>query len=169
MEDIDTGLLFLAALNGRNVKAIMMLPFEIVKGAASLVAGLGVTLKAFFKPVVTVQYPRQTIEMAPRFRGHTKLVGDDENPVRSRCIVCMMCIKACPSGTIKKIEGEKKEGEKKKTCTEYILDFTTCSQCGICVEVCPVDALDFSGDYNLAVYTRAECEFDLVKEYEKRK
>ncbi len=147
----------------------MILPFEIVKGAVSLVAGLGVTIKAMFQPVVTVQYPRRTFEMAPRFRGHTKLVGDDERPERTKCIVCMACIKACPSGTIKKIEGEKKEGDKKKTCTEYVLDFTTCSQCGICVEVCPVDALAFSADYNIAVYTRAGCQFDLVKEYEKRK
>jgi formate hydrogenlyase subunit 6/NADH:ubiquinone oxidoreductase subunit I len=147
----------------------MMLPAEIVKGAVSLILGLGVTLKTFFMPVVTTQYPRQTLQMFPRFRGHTMLLGDEEKPERTKCIVCMACIKACPSGTIKKIEGEKKEGEKKKTCTEYILDFTTCSQCGICVEVCPVDALDFSADYNLAVYTRAGCQFDLVKEYEKRK
>jgi formate hydrogenlyase subunit 6/NADH:ubiquinone oxidoreductase subunit I len=147
----------------------MTSPAAIIKGAYSLITGLGVTLKAFFMPVVTVQYPRATIRIAPRFRGHTKLVGDDENADRTKCIVCMMCIKACPSGTIKKIEGEKKEGEKKKTCTEYILDFSTCSQCGICVEVCPVDALAFSADYNLAVYSRAGCEFDLVKEYEKRK
>ena len=147
----------------------MSLPAEIVKGAVSLILGMGVTLKNFFLPVVTTQYPRATCQIPERFRGHTKLVGDPEAPDRNKCIVCMACIRACPSGTIKKIEGEKKEGEKKKTCTEYILDFTTCSQCGICVEVCPVDALTFSSDYNIAVYTRAGCVFDLVKEYEKRK
>ena len=147
----------------------MTSPSEIIKGAVSLIMGLGVTLKAFFQPVVTVQYPRQTLTMAPRFRGHTKLIGDADIPERTKCIVCMACIRACPSGTIKKIEGEKKEGEKKKTATVYVLDFSTCSQCGICVEVCPVDALDFSHDYNRAVYTRAGCEFDLVKEYEKRR
>jgi NADH-quinone oxidoreductase subunit I len=80
-----------------------------------------------------------------------------------------MCEKNCPSGAIVKVEGEKKEGEKKKTATAYILDFTTCSQCGICVEVCPTDALAFSAEYNRAVYSREDCHFDLVKEYEKRK
>jgi NADH-quinone oxidoreductase subunit I len=80
-----------------------------------------------------------------------------------------MCEKNCPSNSIKKVEGEKKEGEKKKTLTSYILDFTTCSQCGICVEVCPTDALAFSAEYNRAVFTREDCYFDLVKEYEKRK
>jgi len=80
-----------------------------------------------------------------------------------------MCERNCPSGAIRKVEGEKREGEKKKVATAYILDFTTCSQCGICVEVCPTDALAFSDDYNVAGYSRENCHFDLVKEYEKRK
>jgi len=144
-------------------------PIAIIKGAVSLIVGLGVTIKAFFMPVVTSQYPREVINISPRFRGHTKLVGDAENPERTRCIVCGMCEKSCPSGAIKKVEGEKKEGEKKKTLTAYILDFSTCSQCGICVEVCPTDALTFSADYNLVGYSRDVCHFDLLKEYEQRR
>ncbi len=147
----------------------MRLIIDIINGAVSLISGMGVTIKAFFSPVVTVQYPRQTINISPRFRGHTKLLGDDENPARTRCIVCQMCVKACPSNSIKRVEGEKKEGEKKKTATEYILDFTTCSQCGICVEICPADALAFSADYNAVGYKREDFYYDLVKEYEKRK
>jgi formate hydrogenlyase subunit 6/NADH:ubiquinone oxidoreductase subunit I len=142
---------------------------EIIIGAISLLKGMAVTIRAFFHPVVTCQYPRQTIEITPRFRGHTKLVGDNENPEKTRCIVCGMCARECPSNAIKKVEGEKKEGEKKKTATEYILDFSYCSQCGICVEVCPTDALAFSMDYNPAGYSRADCVYDLVKEYEKRR
>jgi formate hydrogenlyase subunit 6/NADH:ubiquinone oxidoreductase subunit I len=142
---------------------------EIVKGAISLLVGMGVTIKAFFSPVVTVQYPREVIDITPGFRGHTKLLGDDENPERTRCIVCQACVRDCPSKAIVRVEGEKREGEKKKTATEYMLDFTLCSQCGICVEVCPVDALAFSMDYNYTGYTREACHFDLVKEYEKRK
>jgi len=143
-------------------------PVEIIKGAISLVIGLGVTIKAFFSPVITTQYPRVELKISPRFRGHTKLVADKENPDRTPCIVCGMCEKNCPSGAIVKVVGEKKEGEKKKTLTSYILDFTTCSQCGICVEICPVDALAFSAEYNRAVFTREGCQFDLVKEFEKR-
>lgn len=142
---------------------------DIIEGAVSLIVGMGVTIKAFFSPVVTVQYPRQTINITPRFRGHTKLVADDEKPERTKCIVCGMCERNCPSKSIKRVSGEKMEGEKKKTATEYILDFTTCSQCGICVETCPVGALAFSADYNLVGYHREDFHFDLVKEYEKRK
>jgi NADH-quinone oxidoreductase subunit I len=143
-------------------------PVSIVKGAVSLIIGLGVTIKAFFRPVITVQYPRQLVDITPGFRGHTKLVGDDENPEKTRCIVCGMCEKTCPSGAIRTVEGEKKEGEKKKTLTTYILDFSACSQCGLCVEVCPTDALAFSADFNPAGFSRQDCVYDLLKEYEKR-
>ena len=143
-------------------------PVAIIKGAVSLIVGLGVTIKAFFRPVITCQYPRELIDISPSFRGHTKLVGDDENPEKTRCIVCGMCEKSCPSGAIKRIDGEKKEGVKKKTLTAYILDFTTCSQCGICVEICPVDALAFSADFNPAGYSREDFHYDLLKEYLKR-
>lgn len=141
----------------------------VIKGAVSLLIGMGVTIKAFFSPVVTVQYPRKTIDISPRFRGHTKLVADENAPDKTKCFVCGMCARNCPSGSIKKIEGEKREGEKKKTATVYILDFTTCSQCGICVETCPVDALDFSDDYNPVGFKREDFLYDLVKEFEKRR
>lgn len=142
---------------------------DIVKGAISLVVGMGVTIKAFFSPVVTVQYPRQTIDITPRFRGHTKLVADEERPERTKCIVCGMCERNCPSKSIVRVTGIKMEGEKKKTATEYILNFTTCSHCGICVETCPVDALAFSAEYNPVGYHREDFHYDLVKEFEKRR
>ena len=135
-----------------------------IRDVASLIAGLGVTFRAMCQPVVTCQYPREVIDITPRFRGHTKLLADDQNPERSRCTACQICVKNCPSNAIVRVEGEKKEGEKRKTATEYILDFTTCSQCGICVEVCPFDALAFSRDYNWVGTKREECVFDLVKE-----
>jgi NADH-quinone oxidoreductase chain I len=144
-------------------------PLAFIKGAGSLIAGLGVTIREFFKPVVTSQYPRQLLNISPRFRGHTKLVADSGNRDKNACIACGICEKNCPSGSIKKIEGEKREGEKRKTATVYILDYTTCSQCGICVETCPSDALAFSADFNLVGLKREDFYFDLVKEFEKRK
>ncbi|MCX5805209.1 MAG: 4Fe-4S dicluster domain-containing protein [Proteobacteria bacterium] len=141
---------------------------DIIQGAISLISGMCVTTKAFFSPVVTVQYPRQTVEISPRFRGHTKLVADEERPERTKCIVCGMCERNCPSKSIKQVEGEKLEGEKKKTATVYILNYTTCSQCGLCVETCPADALAFSADYNPASFSKEDFHYDLVKEFQKR-
>lgn len=135
-------------------------------GFVSLLTGMRITLGQFFKPTITVQYPRQSIKMQPRYRGHIVLVRDPENPARSLCVACKSCEKACPSDCII-VEGLKREGEKKKSVTEFKLDFTKCSLCGSCVEVCPSDALAFSKDYNLASTNKESFRLiDLVKRLE---
>lgn len=139
---------------------------EIISGTWSLFVGMGITIRYFFKPVVTVQYPRQTLPMTPRFRGHTELVKDEETG-ETRCIVCGMCQKTCPSGCIT-LDGEKREGVKGKVLTEYTLDFTKCSLCGLCVEICPTSALTFSKEYNLAGVSKKAYIFDLKKRLEAR-
>lgn len=142
---------------------------EFIRGTGSLLAGLGVTIRAMFQPVVTSQYPRELLVISPRFRGHIKLLASTENPEKNGCIACGICVKNCPSESIKHVEGEKREGDKRKTATTYTLDYTTCSQCGICVESCPSDCLAFSADFNAAGYKREEFHYDLVREFEKRK
>ena len=51
---------------------------ELYTGGKSLVEGLGVTMKALFQPIVTVQYPREEIDITPNYRGHIDLVLDPE-------------------------------------------------------------------------------------------
>ena len=79
-----------------------------------------------------------------------------------------MCERACPSNCIS-LAGEKPEGSKKKVLTKYILDFTTCSLCGSCVESCNFDALQFSNEYNLASTRREDFIMDLLKRLEEQK
>ncbi len=133
---------------------------EILTGLWSLLVGLAITLKEFFSPTVTVQFPYQKLEMPDRFRGHIQLKGDEEG--KAKCIVCMMCARACPSACIT-IEGKKKEGSKKKELTSYMLDFTKCSLCGLCVESCNFDAIEFSKDYQLASSRKEDFHIDLIK------
>jgi NADH-quinone oxidoreductase subunit I len=138
---------------------------ELVSGFRSLLTGMKITLQQFFKPQVTVHYPHQSLKMSKRFRGHIMLVRDPETG-KSLCIACKSCEKACPSDCIV-VDGIKKEGDKKKSVTDFKLDFTKCSLCGSCVEVCPVEALDFSKDYNLASTSKdAFYQIDLVKRVE---
>lgn len=140
---------------------------ELIRGFASLLTGMKITLQQFFKPQVTVHYPHQALKMAKRYRGHIVLVRDTETG-KSLCIACKSCEKACPSDCIV-VDGLKREGEKKKSVTDFKLDFTKCSLCGSCVEVCPVEALDFSKDYNLASTSKeAFYQIDLVKRVEGR-
>lgn len=126
---------------------------------------MGITFREFFKPVVTVPYPYETIKMTARYRGHVELIEDEEG--KPKCVVCMACQRACPSECIA-IEGEKTEGSKKKVLTSYMLDFTKCSLCGSCVEACNFDALTFSKEYNLASTRKEDFHFDLLKRLEDR-
>jgi NADH-quinone oxidoreductase subunit I len=137
-------------------------PFtEIISGFRSLLTGMRITLQQFFKRGVTVHYPHQTLEIPKRFRGHIELVRDEETGM-SLCVACKSCEKACPSGCIA-VDGVKREGEKRKSPTEFDLDFTKCSLCGSCVEVCPTDALRFSREYNLASTSKDSYLYDLLK------
>ncbi len=134
---------------------------DILIGAYSLITGLGVTIKAFVKPIVTVQYPREILTIPARFRGHTELVRDPETGATT-CIACGICERNCPSGCIK-VYGEKPEGAKKKMLTKYLLNFTTCSLCGTCVEICPTHSLTFSKEYNLAGFSREDFHYELLQ------
>ena len=144
----------------------MKLPgHEVISGFISLLTGMGITLGQLFRPIVTVQYPHQTLTMPKRFRGHI-LLKKEPATGKSTCVACDLCVKACPSDCIL-VAGEKKPGEKRKSVTLFELDYTKCSLCGACVEVCPVDALEYSRAYNLASTTKQEYKvMDLVKRLE---
>lgn len=137
---------------------------NLFSGARSLLKGLVVTLGELCRPAVTVPYPRRKLELPVAFRGHTELVRDPQSG-NHRCIVCLMCQSDCPSSCIL-VQGEKREGVKGKVLTAYYLDFTRCSLCGICVEVCPTTALAFSREYELAGFSRDEFRYDLLKRLE---
>lgn len=138
---------------------------ETLGGFKSLLVGMRITLGEAVKPIITVQYPHQTLKMPARFRGHIKLTLDPETG-KSLCTACGLCVRACPSECIV-VEGTKKAGEKKKSVDEFKLDFTTCSLCGSCVEVCPSDAIQFSKDYNVVSFNRDDFKhMDLVKKLE---
>jgi NADH-quinone oxidoreductase subunit I len=104
--------------------------------------------------------------MQERFRGHIELIKNEETG-QPNCVVCGMCQRACPSGCIS-LKGEKPEGAKKKVLTTYILNFTTCSLCGSCVESCNFNAITFSKDYNLASTRKEDYIFDLLKRLEEK-
>jgi NADH-quinone oxidoreductase chain I len=131
---------------------------EIATGLWSLLAGMAVTIRYFVKPVVTVQYPRQKIQMSPRYRGYPQLIIDPETKTH-RCIACEMCSRICPSQLIT-VEGAKFPGEKQKRGTKYVHEHYYCSFCGLCIEVCPTTALEYSAEYRLAGFHRQDAVID---------
>jgi NADH-quinone oxidoreductase chain I len=139
---------------------------EIAVGLWSLLAGMAVTIRYFVKPIVTVQYPREKLQMTPRYRGYPQFVIDPETKTH-KCIACEMCARICPSQLIT-VEGVKLIGAKQKVPLAYRHEHQYCSLCGLCVEVCPTGALEFSQEYRLAGYRREDCVIDHMTLLQKR-
>ena len=117
--------------------------------------GLWVTLKNQFRPHITVEYPRETLEFAPRFRGLPRLRKD---PVTGEelCISCLLCEAICPTECIS-IVSEKKADGKGKSLVSFTINYERCCLCGLCVDPCPtkpITAIYMSHDYELASFDR---------------
>lgn len=70
------------------------------KGIKSLSVGLKTTMREFFTPKVTEQYPenRKELKMFDRFRGTLVMPHNERN--EHHCVACGLCQMACPNGTI---------------------------------------------------------------------
>jgi NADH-quinone oxidoreductase subunit I len=115
-----------------------------------LIKGLGVTLKTMTRPAATRQYPHVKPDLPARSRGVIALI--EEN-----CTVCMLCSRECPDWCIyidsHKEQVAPKEGGRARTrnvLDRFAIDFALCMYCGICVEVCPFDALHWSPEFEYA-------------------
>ena len=135
-------------------------------GVASLLKGMSITGKEFLTPKITEKYPenRETVKVPERFRAVLTLKYDEEG--RHKCIACGICQRNCPNGTIN-IETkmvDTADGKKKKKLDKYMYDLGSCTFCQLCVTSCPQDALEFSNDFEQAVFTRSK----LVKQLNKK-
>jgi len=126
------------------------------KGVASLLKGMQVTGKEFVTPKITEKYPenRATVHVPERFRAILQLKYDEEG--RHKCIGCGICERNCPNGTISLTTKmvETPDGKKKRKLDRYTYDLGSCTFCQLCVTSCPQGALEFSNDFEQAVFTR---------------
>lgn len=129
---------------------------SIFKGFYSLIKGMEVTGVELVKPKVTEQYPenRATLDIPERFRATLEFIYDDNG--RHKCIACGSCERNCPNQTISitKRMVDLPDGKKKMKLDKYMYDLGSCTFCGLCVQVCPTDAIKFSNDFEQAVFTR---------------
>ena len=130
------------------VTGVLKVAFCMKREIKGMFTGLGVTFKTMMKPTVTVQYPHEREDPPTRARGVIAL--KEEN-----CTVCMLCARQCPDWCIY-IEGHKeqrpprREGGKPRNVSvldRFDIDYALCMYCGICVEVCPFDALFWSPEF----------------------
>ena len=95
------------------------------------------TLKYFFKPKATINYPYEKNPLSPRFRGEHAL-------------------RRYPNGEERRDDGSRRT-------TRYDIDMVKCIYCGLCQEACPVDAIVEGPNMEFAVEDRAELIYDKAK------
>jgi len=116
-----------------------------------LLKGMVTTARVLMRPTHTAEYPDVRPELPPRSRGVIALV--EEN-----CTVCMLCSRECPDWCIY-IDSHKEtipattpggRERQRNMLDRFAIDFSLCMYCGICIEVCPFDALFWSPSFEYA-------------------
>ncbi|MGO4362389.1 NuoI/complex I 23 kDa subunit family protein, partial [Terrabacter sp. RAF57] len=116
-----------------------------------LVKGLATTAKSLTRHTHTAEYPDVSPALPPRSRGVIALT--EEN-----CTSCMLCARECPDWCIY-IDSHKEElppttpggrARQRNVLDRFAIDFSLCMYCGICIEVCPFDALHWSPEFEYA-------------------
>jgi NADH-quinone oxidoreductase subunit I len=130
-----------------------------------LLKGLATTLRMVFTKPITLQYPEEKKEMAPRWRGHPELTVDPDG--RRRCVACTLCMVVCPSNAIRGIVAA--EGpEHEKYPVEFTIDLQRCIFCGLCQEACPKAAIKLNNLYELAQYQKDVLILDIERATQKK-
>ena len=69
--------------------------------------------------------------------------------VAQNCTSCMLCIRACPVWCMDldaHLEVDTSSGRRRSALVldSFVIHYSTCMMCGLCVDVCPFDALRWS-------------------------
>ena len=116
-----------------------------------LLSGMATTARTAMRPAHTQHYPHEKPALPPRSRGVIALQHEN-------CTSCMLCARECPDWCIY-IDSHKEtvppatEGgraRQQNVLDRFAIDFSLCMYCGICIEVCPFDALYWSPEFEYA-------------------
>ena len=136
-------------------------------GLGTLLTGMKVTFKEYFTPKITEQYPenRAVLKMNERFCGELVMPHDGDG--NNKCIACGLCQMSCPNGSIRitsEMVTDPETGKSRKHLVKYEYDLGSCMFCHLCVNSCPHHAIEFSTNFEHAVFTRSKLVKTLNKQ-----
>ncbi len=103
--------------------------------------------------------PDSTHVEQPRQRGAIALIPN-------QCTSCMICVRECPVWCIS-LTAEKRHdpdagprGRSTLVLTDFSIDYGLCMDCGICIDACPTDALEWVAAPLPSASTEADLTLD---------
>ncbi len=132
---------------------------DIYNSVRSIAIGMGITLRYAFTKTVTVQYPEQKMDFAPRYRGIHEWQAD-------KCIACDMCARACP---VDCIYIDYTGRGKNVKLMRYAIDYSKCMFCGLCTEPCPTDCIHMGKLHDMSAYSREDMVVEFLELDQKHK
>jgi NADH-quinone oxidoreductase subunit I len=115
-------------------------------------------MKRLFRRPVTELYPYEVKHVAPASRIFLTMATDEAGD--SLCRACLTCVTACPDHVLRLTA----DPEDKRRVAEFLVNSARCTFCGACVEGCTYGALEWSQDFERAVYDRDELIYALVRD-----
>src|ERR1700730_11811852 len=89
------------------------------------------SMRYFFNPKRTLNYPFEKGPISPRSRGEHVLRRYPNG--EERCIACKLCEAICPAQAIT-IEAGPRRNDGTRRTTRYDIDMVKCIYCGLCQE-----------------------------------
>ncbi|GAA1154581.1 NuoI/complex I 23 kDa subunit family protein [Ornithinicoccus hortensis] len=126
-------------------------PPGLLGSVKALGKGMATTARVLARKPHTTQYPHVEPDLPERSHGVIALL-------ESNCTSCMLCARECPDWCIY-IDSHKEttepgpEGGRARShnvLDRFDIDYSLCMYCGICIEVCPFDALFWAPDFAYA-------------------
>lgn len=109
-----------------------------------------------FHKRVTVQFPEESMNLPPRWRGRIILSRDPDG--QERCVACYLCAVACPVDCISLQATQDETGRRYPEW--FRINFSRCIFCGFCEEACPTYAIQLTPDYYMSEYDRQNMVYE---------